>query len=74
MNKLQSYNVTNLTCFFRMIVGCCECDEDVSQDGSHKCIDCNRVIHAFCGDAIGEEGYGQTRRCSHCNKKGKYLL
>ena len=26
-------------------------------------------MHAFCGQVIGEEGYGQQRECSDCQKK-----
>ncbi|CAB1112090.1 unnamed protein product [Ectocarpus sp. CCAP 1310/34] len=33
----------------------------------HQC-PCGRSMHAFCGRGIGEEGYGQQRECSDCQK------
>ncbi|CAM9380565.1 unnamed protein product, partial [Ectocarpus sp. 12 AP-2014] len=34
----------------------------------HKC-PCGRPMHAFCGRGIGDEGYGQQRMCTDCQKK-----
>jgi hypothetical protein len=34
----------------------------------HKCDRCKRNMHTFCGKPIGEEGYGQSIRCSKCDK------
>ncbi len=44
---------------------CKECGDDV--DGSHFCDRCGAPMHAFCGTGIGEEGYGQKRRCRQCS-------
>ena len=35
--------------------------------GVYQC-PCGRFMHAFCGRGIGEEGYGQQRDCSDCQK------
>jgi hypothetical protein len=44
---------------------CVECNGgDVS--GVHRCDLCDGFMHGFCGEGIGEEGYGQCRRCSQC--------
>ena len=37
---------------------------------AHKCIKCDKFIHAFCGDVEGEEGYGKDIICFTC-KDGK---
>jgi hypothetical protein len=37
--------------------------------GSHHCDTCGSVMHAFCGTGIGEEGFGQFRRCPECQSK-----
>ncbi|CAM9895178.1 unnamed protein product [Ectocarpus sp. 12 AP-2014] len=34
----------------------------------HQC-PCGRPIHGFCGRGIGEEGYGQQRECTDCQKR-----
>ena len=33
----------------------------------HQC-PCGRWLHGFCGRVIGEEGYGQQRECTDCQK------
>ena len=33
----------------------------------HQC-PCGRWMHGFCGRGIGEEGYGQQRECTDCQK------
>jgi len=35
---------------------------------SHACDKCHRKMHAYCGQPIGEEGFGQARRCAVCSK------
>lgn len=34
----------------------------------HKC-PCGRPMHAFCGRGIGDEGHGQQRMCTDCQKR-----
>ncbi|CAN0036915.1 unnamed protein product [Ectocarpus sp. 4 AP-2014] len=34
----------------------------------HQC-PCGRPMHGFCGRGIGEEGYGQQRECTDCQKR-----
>ena len=40
---------------------CAECGRKA--DRGHKCDVCNKLMHGCCGIGIGEEGYGQIRRC-----------
>jgi hypothetical protein len=47
-------------------VKCCECNESMGVHGSHRCVGCERVMHGICGQALGDEGYGQQRKCSTC--------
>ena len=35
----------------------------------HKCDTCLRNMHGYCGRPMGEEGYGQLRRCTRCDTK-----
>ncbi|XP_028415486.1 uncharacterized protein LOC114538508 [Dendronephthya gigantea] len=39
--------------------------------GSHICIVCHRSVHVFCGEGIGDEGYGQAVTCYKCLDRGK---
>jgi len=41
---------------------CGECGQDVGS--VHKCPVCNKNMHGFCGVGIGEEGFGQLRKCT----------
>lgn len=41
---------------------CGECGGEVGS--VHKCPVCNKNMHGFCGIGIGEEGFGQLRRCT----------
>ena len=34
--------------------------------GGHQCIACKRMVHIFCGEPIGEEGFGQKILCNDC--------
>ena len=45
--------------------GPCDCGEHMRKS-CHKCPTCSRGMHAFCGEGIGEEGFGQRRMCSGC--------
>jgi len=36
--------------------------------GSHKCCLCGGNVHVFCGQGIGEEGFGQLVQCFNCIK------
>jgi hypothetical protein len=44
---------------------CRECNGEV--EGAHFCDRCEQAMHGFCRQGIGEEGYGQKRRCSYCS-------
>ena len=35
---------------------------------------CKRNMHGYCGRGIGEERFGQFRRCPECDKKKAYSL
>ena len=35
---------------------------------AHYCSKCMYVVHAICGEADGEEGYGKPVVCNHCLK------
>lgn len=41
--------------------------------GSHKCPDCKGQMHGICGQAAGEEGYSQPRRCTPCSSNGTHI-
>ena len=43
---------------------CAVCNQPI--DSSHRCPDCHRPVHRFCGTPFGkdEEGYGQRIWCS----------
>lgn len=42
----------------------CDCGQVAG--GVHKCDKCGRHMHPFCGEKLGEEGYGQQVRCRRC--------
>ena len=43
---------------------CGDCGNPASP--GHVCPDCGVVMHGCCGVGVGEEGYGQPRRCKDC--------
>src|SRR3989338_7124281 len=43
---------------------CTGCQNETSN--LHGCTICHRPTHIFCGQASGEEGYGQTVICQNC--------
>ena len=43
---------------------CGGCGQPVG--GVHRCPGCGAHMHPFCGDPVGEEGYGQMIRCPGC--------
>jgi hypothetical protein len=52
--------------------GLAKCPECGILVGSvHKCDTCLRNMHGYCGQPMGEEGYGQLRRCTDCVTKKK---
>ncbi|CAN0008561.1 unnamed protein product, partial [Heterosigma akashiwo] len=56
--------------FDETLAPCGECGVDVGS--VHKCPDCAAHMHAFCGAGVGEENYGQPRRCTaHTESDGK---
>ena len=51
---------------------CPACAQHIdAASSSHKCVICQRAIHAWCGDAEGDEGYAQQRRCPDCRVSDK---
>jgi hypothetical protein len=38
----------------------------IGATSAHKCPDCACPMHAICGSGVGDEGYGQPRRCARC--------
>jgi len=51
---------------------CPTCGEDIdAAASSHTCPGCNRAVHAWCGEAASEEGYGQKRLCLRCKGDGE---
>jgi len=61
-NNTNSDNNTN-----NALKHICECGENAAKS-SHACDKCHRKMHAYCGQPIGEEGFGQARRCAVCSK------
>ena len=51
--------------------GCAEpgCSRPGPSGNAHSCPFCRKPMHAFCGTAGGEEGYGQPRVCTPCARK-----
>lgn len=45
---------------------CCICG---GQTQSHKCASCGRFCHPFCGETIGDEGYGALVTCKRCLRR-----
>ena len=47
---------------------CPVCKEVISASGSHHCLSCDKVMHAFCGIEVpgGAEGHGAARICTDC--------
>ena len=43
---------------------CGGCSQPVG--GVHRCPGCGAHMQSFCGDPVGEEGYGQIIRCPGC--------
>jgi hypothetical protein len=54
-------------CCSRENVACIYCGENTS--AVHFCSLCLYVVHAFCGDSEGNEGYGQPVKCFRCRPK-----
>jgi len=51
---------------------CPACAQHIdAASSSHRCVICQRAIHAWCGDAEGDEGYAQQRRCPDCQVSDK---
>lgn len=55
-----------------MVVYCVQCDGELGDENKHKCIDCKKHIHAYCGiaafneEGLPEEGSDAGRRCGCC--------
>lgn len=48
--------------------GCIACSNGNKPEGAHKCVTCHKSVHALegCSVPVGEEGYGQKRKCTSC--------
>ncbi|KAF2889933.1 hypothetical protein ILUMI_16240 [Ignelater luminosus] len=40
--------------------------------GAHLCDICKNLVHAICGNTVGEEGYGWKILCYVCQKRRKF--